>query len=202
MRAASTTLVAGRLAMLGLALLVGLALLASQGEGRFTLAEVGLLAAATPAFAGIPQGMQALVRGRQWNRVVCRPHRTARASGRWDIPESAASDPGGPGLVQYAPDQGESYALRDVHLTMDVGVLGLAGPNGSGKSTLLRLLLALAASAARAILVGDTELSELDADAWRARLAFLPQRPYLPPRANVRGAIGLLAADVPAGRIL
>ena len=37
---------------------------------------------------------------------------------------------------------------------------------------------------------GACPLEDLDPDAWRARVAFLPQRPYLPPRADVRPPCG------------
>jgi ABC-type transport system involved in cytochrome bd biosynthesis fused ATPase/permease subunit len=38
-------------------------------------------------------------------------------------------------------------------------------------------------------------LRAIDPDAWRSRVAFLPQRPYLAPRAEVRHAIHFLAPD-------
>jgi ABC-type transport system involved in cytochrome bd biosynthesis fused ATPase/permease subunit len=74
-------------------------------------------------------------------------------------------------------------------------VLVLQGRNGSGKSTLLRLLLGLARPLSGAITVGGADLFDLDLDAWRRSVAFLPQRPYVPERATVREAIGLLVRD-------
>jgi ABC-type transport system involved in cytochrome bd biosynthesis fused ATPase/permease subunit len=49
------------------------------------------------------------------------------------------------------------------------------------------------------MLVGGVPIGDLDPDAWRARVAFLPQRPYLPPRADVRTAVRwpLSAASFP-----
>ncbi len=41
----------------------------------------------------------------------------------------------------------DRWALRDVSLRLDTGVLGLVGPNGAGKTTLLRMLATLLAPA-------------------------------------------------------
>jgi ATP-binding cassette subfamily C protein CydCD len=57
--------------------------------------------------------------------------------------------------------------------------LALAGPSGCGKSTLLGVLLGLVASERGSVRVGGIDLAELDPDAWRARLAWVPQRPHL-----------------------
>jgi ABC-type transport system involved in cytochrome bd biosynthesis fused ATPase/permease subunit len=92
--------------------------------------------------------------------------------------------------------------LREVSFQWTGGhLLALSGANGSGKSTCLRLLLALAAPRAGAIRVDGVDLADLDADAWRARIAFLPQRPYLPPRSSIRAAVRFLAAEASDDRI-
>lgn len=43
---------------------------------------------------------------------------------------------------RYGKDR---WALRDISLRMEIGVLGLVGPNGAGKTTLLRILATLMA---------------------------------------------------------
>ena len=58
-------------------------------------------------------------------------------------------------------------------------MLALVGPSGCGKSTLLSVLLGLVSPERGSIRVGDVELAELDPDAWRSRLAWVPQRPHL-----------------------
>ncbi len=58
-------------------------------------------------------------------------------------------------------------------------MLALVGPSGCGKSTLLGVLLGLLSPDRGSIRIGDMELAELDPDAWRARLAWVPQRPHL-----------------------
>ena len=77
------------------------------------------------------------------------------------------------------PDRSEP-ALEDVSFTVDAGeVLALTGPSGCGKSTLLGVLLGLVRPQSGSIRVGGVELTDLDVDAWRAALAWVPQRPHL-----------------------
>ncbi|GAA5070127.1 ATP-binding cassette subfamily C protein/ATP-binding cassette subfamily C protein CydD [Thermocatellispora tengchongensis] len=71
-------------------------------------------------------------------------------------------------------------ALRDVSLTIAPGErVALVGESGAGKSTLLHLLLGFVRPAEGRVLVGGVDLASLDLDAWRARLAFVPQRAHL-----------------------
>ncbi len=57
--------------------------------------------------------------------------------------------------------------------------VALVGPSGSGKSTLLALLLGFTRPDSGRLLVGDADLRRLDLDAWRRRVGWLPQLPYL-----------------------
>ncbi len=98
---------------------------------------------------------------------------------RADIPDMALTDLTIEGLRITYPDRSEP-ALEDVSLTVRAGeTLALIGPSGCGKSTLLGALLGLLRPDRGSIWVGGVELSELDPDAWRARLAWVPQRPHL-----------------------
>ncbi|CAA9302092.1 MAG: Efflux ABC transporter for glutathione/L-cysteine, essential for assembly of bd-type respiratory oxidases _ CydD subunit [uncultured Friedmanniella sp.] len=72
----------------------------------------------------------------------------------------------------------------------------LVGPSGAGKTTAVRLLLGLVTPETGAVLVDGVPLAELDPDAWRARLAHVPERPWLLPGSvadNVR--LGRPGAD-------
>ncbi|MER6826042.1 thiol reductant ABC exporter subunit CydD [Streptosporangium sp. NPDC000563] len=78
--------------------------------------------------------------------------------------------------VRY-PDR-EEAALRDVSLVIAPGErVALVGESGAGKSTLLHLLLGFVTPTEGRVLVDGAEIG--DHDPWRARLAFVPQRPHL-----------------------
>jgi ATP-binding cassette subfamily C protein CydD/ATP-binding cassette subfamily C protein CydCD len=67
-------------------------------------------------------------------------------------------------------------------LTLDVhpgDVVALTGPSGAGKSTALAVLLGFVRPGAGRVTVGGVALSDVDVDAWRQRIAWVPQRPYL-----------------------
>ncbi len=108
-------------------------------------------------------------------------------------------------------------------------VVAVTGPSGAGKSTLLAVILGLVEpSAGRVVVVGDddgggwrgggTDVRDLDPGAWRARVAWVPQAPYLfagsvaenvrlgAPDAGDESVVAALAAvglaDVPPDRVL
>jgi ATP-binding cassette, subfamily C, bacterial CydCD len=56
-------------------------------------------------------------------------------------------------------------------------VTGLVGPSGCGKSTVLAVLLGFCRPDRGTVTVDGTPLDELDLDAWRATVAWVPQRP-------------------------
>ena len=56
-------------------------------------------------------------------------------------------------------------------------VVGIRGRSGSGKSTLLDLLLGLRSPDDGRITVGGVDLADIDPDAWRRRVAWVPQNP-------------------------
>ena len=60
-------------------------------------------------------------------------------------------------------------------------VVALAGPSGGGKSTAVGLLLGFVTPSAGRVLVGGVDLSDVDIDWWRSRVAWVPQRPVLFP---------------------
>ncbi|WP_034591261.1 thiol reductant ABC exporter subunit CydD [Hamadaea tsunoensis] len=71
-------------------------------------------------------------------------------------------------------------ALVDVDLTINAGDrIALVGPSGGGKSTLVGLLLGFVRPTAGTVTVDGIDLSELDIEHWRRRLAWVPQRAHL-----------------------
>jgi ATP-binding cassette subfamily C protein CydCD len=85
-------------------------------------------------------------------------------------------------LVDLAPGHpGSSRALTEP-VTLDLprhGLVAVAGPSGCGKSTLLQTLRGELPPYAGRVLVGGTDLADVDGDWWRRRVAWLPQRPWL-----------------------
>jgi thiol reductant ABC exporter CydD subunit len=80
--------------------------------------------------------------------------------------------------VRY-PDR-ESPALADFSLTVNPGeVVVLTGPSGVGKSTVLALLLGFVEPSSGTVRVSGTDLSDVDIDAWRRCVSWLPQAPRL-----------------------
>jgi ATP-binding cassette subfamily C protein CydD len=72
------------------------------------------------------------------------------------------------------------YAFRNLSFTVERGErVALTGPSGSGKSTVLGLVLGFVTPASGRVLVNGVDLATLDLEAWRAQLAWVPQRPYL-----------------------
>ncbi|MBY8886738.1 thiol reductant ABC exporter subunit CydD [Streptomyces sp. PTM05] len=57
--------------------------------------------------------------------------------------------------------------------------VALVGPSGAGKTTLLAALLGFVRPASGRIRIGSTDLTSLDPDNWRTRIAWVPQHPYL-----------------------
>ncbi|MFJ3896054.1 thiol reductant ABC exporter subunit CydD [Streptomyces sp. NPDC090083] len=99
------------------------------------------------------------------------PHR-----GNVDVPSDALAFDGV--TVRYP---GRSVdAVSDVSFTVDPGeTVALVGPSGSGKSTLLNALLGFVRPAEGRVRVGGVDLADVDLERWRARIAWVPQRPQL-----------------------
>jgi len=78
------------------------------------------------------------------------------------------------------PDAPDRLIIKDLSAVIDGGsVVGVFGRTGSGKSTLLRIVARLYNPPAGSVLVDGTDLTTLDLDRWRARIAVAPQRPFL-----------------------
>jgi len=74
----------------------------------------------------------------------------------------------------------EAPALAGVSLAIGPGErIMVTGPSGAGKSSLLALLLRFADPDAGTIEARGIPLAQLDMAAWRAQIAWVPQRPHL-----------------------
>ncbi|MFI6625726.1 thiol reductant ABC exporter subunit CydD [Streptomyces sp. NPDC050528] len=98
------------------------------------------------------------------------------SSGTTEVPSDALAFEGV--TVRYP---GRSVdAVSDVSFTVEPGeTVALVGPSGSGKSTLLNALLGFVRPAEGRVLVGGVDLTDVDLEQWRSRIAWVPQRPQL-----------------------
>jgi ATP-binding cassette subfamily C protein CydCD len=71
-------------------------------------------------------------------------------------------------------------SLDRASLVVEPGeTVALVGASGVGKSTLLDVLLGFVDPAEGRVRVGGTDLTDLDMEAWRRQIAWVPQLPYL-----------------------
>ncbi|OKI42381.1 thiol reductant ABC exporter subunit CydD [Micromonospora sp. CB01531] len=94
-----------------------------------------------------------------------------------------APPPGGHGEIRFegvTVAYERTTALRDVTLAIRPGErIAVIGPSGAGKSTLLGLLLGFVTPTAGRVTVGGVDLADVDLDAWRRQVAWVPQRAHL-----------------------
>jgi ATP-binding cassette, subfamily C, bacterial CydC len=177
----------------GLASLVGLA-----GLWLVLVVGIGLVDEGTisiPVLAMLVLAMLALNEAWQplpgaWRRMAACRIAADRAADLQRPPPEWVS-PGGSGQVprkhslvaqdlgfRYRPDLPE--IVRHLDLAIDAGErLALTGPSGGGKTTLALLLMGQLSPSTGKALYGGRDISELDANALRRAIGYLPQRPIL-----------------------
>jgi len=102
------------------------------------------------------------------------------------LPEGFAGRLTPPATPPYVRFEGVSFryggnrgGVTDINLELPAGsITALVGVSGAGKSTLARLLAGMIRPEAGRILINGLDLTMLDPDAWRSRLAWVPQAPY------------------------
>lgn len=84
------------------------------------------------------------------------------------------------GLSFAYPDAPEQLVLKEMSFSIPAGgTLGIVGLTGAGKSTLLRCLSRVYNPPPGTVFIDGVDVRDLDLDAWRARLAYVPQRAFL-----------------------
>jgi len=79
-------------------------------------------------------------------------------------------------------------ALKDVTLTIPLGMYGLLGPNGAGKSTLMRIVATLQEPDEGSIRLGDTNVLS-QKDEVRKTLGYLPQEFGVYPKVSAENLL-------------
>jgi len=88
-------------------------------------------------------------------------------------------------IQNLSVDLGARRVLTGVSATVDRGAwLGIVGPNGAGKSTLLRSVLGLVRYDGH-VLISGREYRQSERRALARAVAYVPQRPVLPPAMNL-----------------
>lgn len=181
--------------------------LAIQGDGRLgvsksTLSDLAILASVLPAFVGLAQNS----------------HETFRLALAFEPTAALLSlPPAALGGTEPAPESPTTIAVQELtyryvgagtdalsglSLSFTLGApLILSGPNGSGKSTLIHLLAGLDSPTRGLIAVDGRDLADVDIGAWRERVTFLPQQPYMADGMTVSEAIRLLVPSASADAI-
>jgi ABC-2 type transport system ATP-binding protein len=97
---------------------------------------------------------------------------------------------------------GEVCAVDSLNLKIPPGeIFGFLGPNGAGKTTTIRMLVGLTPPTSGEVLIDGLELEE-ESLAARARMAYLPDTPYLYEKLTGREFIHFVAGlyRVPSDR--
>lgn len=80
-------------------------------------------------------------------------------------------------------------------------MVAVRGPSGSGKSTMVRTLLGFLTPDEGHVVVGGVDLTQLDPDEWRTRLAYVAQQPHIL-AGTVADNMALGAPRAPRSRIV
>jgi ABC-2 type transport system ATP-binding protein len=94
---------------------------------------------------------------------------------------------------------GDRWALKDVTLTCERGLVGLVGPNGAGKTTLMRIIATLLPATGGTVR-WDGHDARGDGQAIRRELGYLPQHFGVYPEFSARQFLRYLGAMKGLGR--
>ena len=87
--------------------------------------------------------------------------------------------------------RGDAWALKEVSLTLEPGVIGLLGPNGAGKSTLMNILATITQPSTGKVLLDGVDCTRKP-DVMRRQLGYLPQDFGVYPNLSAREFLSYL----------
>lgn len=87
----------------------------------------------------------------------------------------------------------DAWALQDLTLNLEAGVIGLLGPNGAGKSTLMNILATITRPTVGRVLLDGVDCVR-QPDVMRRQLGYLPQDFGVYPNLTAREFLQYLAA--------
>lgn len=95
---------------------------------------------------------------------------------------------------------GKQEVLKDINLTIPVGMYGLLGKNGAGKTTLMRILATISEATSGQVRINDIDIQ--NKKAIRNMIGYLPQEFSVYPSMSVYSALDYLGvlAELPAKR--
>ena len=96
-------------------------------------------------------------------------------------------------IQEVGKKYGDLWALRDISMEINQGVLGLLGPNGAGKSTLMRIITTNSQPTEGQVLWDGQPLT-VAPDRLRNVLGYLPQNFGIYPKLSAREFLRYLAA--------
>ncbi len=87
----------------------------------------------------------------------------------------------------------DRWAVRHVSAALQPGqVTGFLGPNGAGKTTTMKLVAGLLVPTEGTVHISGVDVAQ-DPEAAKARLAYVPDRPYVPERLTARELLHYVA---------
>lgn len=88
---------------------------------------------------------------------------------------------------------GSRWAVSGLTATLKAGdVVGFLGPNGAGKTTSIKMIAGLLVPTTGSIVLDGIDVAA-DPEAAKARLAYIPDRPYVPERLSARELLSYVA---------
>jgi ABC-2 type transport system ATP-binding protein len=88
---------------------------------------------------------------------------------------------------------GTRWAVHGLTATLDAGdVVGFLGPNGAGKTTSIKMIAGLLVPSEGRIVLDGIDVAR-DPEGAKARLAYIPDRPYVPERLSARELLSYVA---------